>query len=507
MRKSTKLAILVLALVALCSVSAFAAVKGTWTWDAAANEWTFVDSDGYLVSGEWAKDTNGKYYYLDDDGFMAREKLVDDGENTFWVGADGAKVVSAWVQVPVEEDSDEDFDEEYRWMYFDKAGKAYKGAKKTINGADYCFDENGKMSFGYVDANYATVNTDDPFDAAVVYYCGTNEDGAVKKNFWAKITGVEDKGAYEADKDAYWVYFKTNGKKATDEGSDAYGVKYEGKRYYFDELGRMKTEWSEIGTPATRTSWLGEEDEGWMYKKTWVYTANDDDDDKWYYVDVEGKNVYKNAVAKINGKYYAFNDAFEMEAGIVGLSEDIITAETTVTETGIEADKMSLDAWLAKTGNFFYFSGDYKNDGSLKKSVTVEIEFLDDTYKLTTNKNGKFINGSDGAKNPRYYINGYLLAAEADWGKQVIMTDDGYKLLDTNGYAVKVGKTANDADGNVYAVTEAKIYMVPEYVEKPATVAKAVVKGETEVKIGSDWYTISSTDSGKGYDVVKITKK
>ena len=531
MRKSTKIAVVLAAAALLVAGFAFTSLAG-WVKEA-EGVYYYEDADGNRVYNEWKKDTddNGvvKYYYLGDDGYMVTNQLVDDNEgNTFWVGADGAKVVNAWVKVPVDSEAVEDnFDEEYRWYRFDAKGKALKGIKKAIGDYDYLFDEFGRMSFGYVqskDAKYAMCEKqDDPFQTDCVYFCGTNEDGAVKKLYWEKIEGVEDKGAWEEDKTAYWVFFKKDGAKATED--DEYGVLYNGKRYYFEETGKMKSGWSVIGTPATYTAYLGDEDEGWVEKKAWVYTKNADDKEKWYYTDNRGQKQYAGTVATIKGKQYVFNGAFEMVSGIVGITNVDETTKAIKSNESEYVDSLdttgyTLKDWEAGTYDtdeaLYFFSNDYKNDGSLHKNTSFDAEFADDTYKLYVGKQGQLL---DGEVSSKFYKNGHLQAADADFGKQVINVSKtstaNWKVIDAAGVVTKAGKKAKDNDGNWYVVYGNKdadgkivsttIYMVPEYVEKASVVADYVLSDKTEIVIDKVTRKIvKSTELTNGYYVVTI---
>ena len=478
MRKSTKIAV-VLAAALLVAGFAFTSLAG------------------------WVKEAEGVYYYED---------------------ADGAKVVNAWVKVPVDSEAVEDnFDEEYRWYRFDAKGKALKAVKKAIGDNDYLFDEFGRMSFGYVqskDAKYAMCEKqDDPFQTDCVYFCGTNEDGAVKKLYWEKIEGVTDKGAYEEDKTAYWVFFKKDGAKAT--ADDEYGVLYNGKRYYFDETGKMKSGWSVIGTPATYTAYLGGEDEGWVEKKAWVYTKNAADKEKWYYTDNLGQKQYAEKVATIKGKQYVFNKDYEMVSGIVEIdnvdadSKAIKNNESAYVDS-LDTTEFTLKKWEAVTYDtdeaLYFFSNDYKNDGSLHKNTSFDAEFADDTYKLYVGKQGQLL---DGEVSKKFYKNGHLQAADADYGKQVINVSKSganWKVIDAAGVVTKAGKKAKDNDGNWFVVKanddeSETIYKVPEYVEKASVVADYVIKGENKITIDKVVYTINLGAVGdKGYGTVTLTK-
>ena len=55
---------------------------------------------------------------------MLTNQLVEDGDNYYYVDANGAMVKNTWVAIAADEDEEEDVD--YRWYYFGSSGKAYK---------------------------------------------------------------------------------------------------------------------------------------------------------------------------------------------------------------------------------------------------------------------------------------------------------------------------------------------------------------------------------------------
>ena len=139
MRKQTKL-------VAVASAAALLAVGASMTSFAAAGwveedgQWFFYDRDGNRVEDTWKK-SGDNWYWLDSEegGAMAIDKLVEDGEETYYVDSNGVMVRNTWVKV-VNEDQDDDSDPaEYNYYYMQSNGKAYKTKTdsthfKTIEG-------------------------------------------------------------------------------------------------------------------------------------------------------------------------------------------------------------------------------------------------------------------------------------------------------------------------------------------------------------------------------------
>ncbi len=78
------------------------------------------------MTDTWKKSENGFWFYLDEDGYMAVNRLVENGDDYYYVNEDGARVKNEWRKL--EDDSD---DEAYTdgtcWYYF---GKRWKGWKK-----------------------------------------------------------------------------------------------------------------------------------------------------------------------------------------------------------------------------------------------------------------------------------------------------------------------------------------------------------------------------------------
>ena len=106
---------------------------------------------------------------------MLTNELIEDGENYYYVDANGAMVKNTWVMIAADDNETEDVD--YRWYYFGPSGKAYKNTMgKSINGKKYGFDQDGKMLFGFADATGSLINDNDDAILRCTYYYGTNDD-------------------------------------------------------------------------------------------------------------------------------------------------------------------------------------------------------------------------------------------------------------------------------------------------------------------------------------------
>ena len=514
MRKSTKIAVVLAAAALLVAGFAFTTLAKGWVKEA-EGLYYYEDAYGMKEYMTWEKD-GANYYYLGEDGYMVTDKLVEFEGNYYWCGADGAKVVSQWVKVPADEMDQEELEVEYRWYYFDAKGKAYKGAKKTIDGKTYFFDANGKMLFGYVDA--ATYQMKKSFDAGYKYFCGTNEEGWALKSEWKKETDVDNKYAYE-DESSFWTYYKSSGERAAGEAN---GVVVKGVRYYFDADGQMLTGWQQSTSSdpaATNSEYFGGADDGKMTKKGWVYTVpksgkdKDDSTKRWFWFQNNGAALKfeDGGVARINGRFYAFaeelDNASKMLSGlvVVTIPEGKTLPEATAVTATLPKKPADVIAekWMdERFDNIYYFSGDEANDGSLKKNTTFTQSFLDDDYTMNVDKEGKL---SNGYISKRYYKNGILVKASEDYRyevKEVWFYDETAKTWSEKNVLVSVAGTevtkgyVADADGSYYTVKADKdgdlqIYKADSSLVAPGQAASAVYNGKTTV-----------TAEGYDYDVV-----
>ena len=355
MRKQTKL-------VAVLSASALLAMGASMTsfaatgWTQEDGVWYYYDRDGSYVTDEWKKSGN-YWFWLDDDGEMATDMLVEDDDDYYYVDVNGVMVTNRWVAVDNEDAGDEDEPDQY-WYYFQSNGKAYKGSDnnsttkfKTINGKKYAFDDEGRMLYGWVSNDGERQTGDDDWTDAV-YYLGDENDGAMATG-WRLISITddswdEDDDTFDEDQDRYF-YFKSNGKRYENTNTDKeFVVKtINGKKYGFDENGRMVVEWNvatTVGTQGQATytrewSYFSSPEDGARKTKGWFKVIPDEDldsekyddaEDYWYYADGNGE-LYANEIKTINGRKYAFNEYGRMLDGLM-----LVEFDTTENSSGVE---------------------------------------------------------------------------------------------------------------------------------------------------------------------------
>ena len=460
MRKQTKV-------VAVASAAALLAIGGAMTsfaaqgWVEEDGTWYFYDKDGSRVEDTWKK-SGDNWFWLDSEegGAMATDKLVEDDDNTYYVDGNGVMVTNTWVKVVNEEQDEDDDPAEYRYYYMQSNGKAYKGngnnlSKKTIDGKQYAFDEDGKMLYGWVKTDGTMANGEDEWQDAY-YYFGGWEDGSLKTG-WQKITVHEPSSDKDDDYD-YWFNFKANGKKRTHaEDNDTW--KSNGKYYHFNQYGVMVYEWFNIATsgttnPQSASNWayFSSPEDGARYTKGWFKVApptednsfaevddtfanNDskDESDRWYYSNGHDEGLAVGEIKKIKGKYYGFwpDDGEKAGRMLTGLCALKMSGSKIVDVIDDDMDADGLDDFMDKYGTesqansdvyLYYFGNDADTDGAMKTgNVTINLD--GDSYQFQFKKNGdassrgRGVNGIDDGK----YIYQYGQKVKADSDEKYIL--------------------------------------------------------------------------------------
>lgn len=493
MRKQTKL-VAVLSATALMALGASMASFAATGWQEEDGTWVYYAKDGSRVEDEWKK-SGDNWYFLDESGYMAVDTLVESGDDYYYVDENGVMVTNRWVAIE-NEDYDEDEDEPANhWYYFQANGKALKGSDnkvslKSINGKKYTFDEEGKMLYGWVNDDGTRETGDDAWREGV-YYFGDENDGAMTVG-WMEISIIDDnasedtKGfdadtAFTDEEQERWFYFKASGKKTINET----GKTINGKKYAFDEYGRMVAEWRMNADPAKEVasdsnafdalstaeksqSWrfYGSPESGARVNKGWFQVVPaeylnskdyDDDEANWYYSDSNGKLV-ASEFKTINGKKYAFDQYGAMISGlkfvtvensnknsIVAVHDDewydteekftaFVNGEDYNTEDGVAPD------FTGESGNttYCYFFGK-DEDGSLKTGTqTIDLDGENFSFLFTKSGSTKGA-GKNGEDNDKYYQQGKLLKADKEDKYSVVeiqKNEDGkiigMKLLTTD---------------------------------------------------------------------------
>lgn len=243
-------------------------------WLSDRGNWFYLDGSDknfpgrMIASGD--KKIDGKYYVFDANGIMQTGWQLQ-GENWFYHVKSGERA-TGWM-----------FDMG-NWYYLDGMdltfpGRMLKSEEKQIGEADYRFQENGSMKKGWHQESEGW------------YYYKDNGMKILKG--WEYISGR-------------WYYFLEG-------AEDSYkGLmllkeqeKIEGKTYYFDAAGAMRTGWLKKGE-----DWYYLGDNG-LEVSGWIQVAGG-----WYYLNPEsGNRMEKNGWKVISGNYYYFHSSGCMAEG------------------------------------------------------------------------------------------------------------------------------------------------------------------------------------------------
>ena len=503
MRKQTKL-VAVLSTAALLAIGASMTSFAATGWQEEDGTWVYYDRDEERVTEEWRR-SGDNWFWLDDNGEMAVDQLIEDDDDYYYVNEAGAMVSNQWVAIENENAGEEDEPDVY-WYYFQANGKAYKRSDnattslsaKTINGKKYAFDTEGKMLYGWVDADDPSERlTGDDAWIEGDYYFGDENDGAMSLG-WRQLSIVDDnyEGIQPGDEfwdeeQDRWFYFQTSGKKVKADDDDTLKTKtINGRKYGFDEYGRMIGNWfseatvtdgdgtgyvtvKEDGKEVVKAASQGDAD----YSSSFMYFSNPEDgalvskgwfkvipgyylheskyndgDEYWYYADGDG-DLYANVIKTIKGKKYAFDGYGRMIDGLAllrmetksnGKYESSVIAEKIADDTtGYEYDTEEnfddtvfnhADELTTGAIRFFYF-GD-SDDGAMKtgkQTVTIDGDNFTFKFKDSSSSKGVAIHGEDDDK---LYNGGKLIKADSD---------DKYKVVE---YVTK-----KDAEGKVSEIT------------------------------------------------------
>ena len=543
MRKQTKIAALISAAAVLSVGGAMTAFAATG-WQQENGTWVYYNRNEEKVTETWQK--SGDYwYYLDDKGEMAVDSIIDDNSDTYYVDVNGVMVTNRWVAVDNENAGDENEPNQW-WYYFGANGKAYKRndsasgdvSLKTINGKKYTFNTDGKMQYGWV--KDGETQYDDNAWQDSQYYFGDENDGAMAEG-WKEIAIRDDQATDAQPGDNYWdedqtrwFYFKASGKKEKDQT----GKTINGRKYGFDEYGRMNAGWvTQATTSNTSVKDGGKQgiatysnsfmnystpEDGARYTKGWFkvtpgyYLQKDkyeDGSDYWYYSDGNGKLV-TNQIKTINGKKYAFDNYGRMISGFVVLQMQ--QTGTAYSQKDI-VDKLDDENRYDTADNYTRFvqandslfrSGELRayyfgssDDGSMKtgkQSVDLDGEKLTFEFEKNGSKKGAGINGM---RDHKLYIGGKLTTADSDNKIEVVVLNSNNQLITKSSVADALAsystsatqhfKSNGDLDYTEYKLTRlpsgAKAYVVNT---TGAMVKSGTKKDGDDYKVKTSNYTV-----------------
>jgi len=466
MRKQTKIAAVVsaAALLALgASITSFAAARGTWAMT--DGEWYCYDKNGEPYTETFCS-SNGKEYYVGEDGAIVRSSWVDYAEGIYFVNSSGAKITSDWrLTTPFE---DEDADEE--WFYFGSNGKRTENKKIVYKGNTYFFDGEGKMLTGWVtyenvgDSNQA-VDEANGFSPNYTYYC--DETGARVTSDWVKTVAPED--IENNDASEHWYYFKSTGKAATGRQNNV-----KGQTYFFDvENGQMLSGWV-AKTTATDSNvayeelddddeihqyeevyFCGGSNDGHMKKNKWILEyapaeEEEEDENKNYYWIKKNGVVFTADLGATASDSNAYLDAvrYDFEEGKLVVADNQPNVVEKLNVSGkyyyFNEDGEMLSGFAKLGGNMYYFGG--SKDGAMKTGAQTIRDDTDEAYRFyfstKTSTKGQGLSKKQGGK---LYYNGMLIKA-IDYKYEVVDVDGKYYIVNQNGTIQSSAKEYKEDD-------------------------------------------------------------
>ncbi|WP_367566846.1 cell wall-binding protein [Lacrimispora sp.] len=215
------------------------------------------------------------------------------------------------------------------WVYYDKDGDAVTDTWAKSGENWFYLDEDGEMATDLI------VDYNDSY-----YYVDVN--GAMVANTWVSVENEDYDG--EDEPATIWYYFGANGKAYEGNGEKPSFKTINGKKYTFDEEGRMQFGW--IGEDGLRVSdddawkedtamyYCGDENDGaqvvgWRFLE--IVDADYDGDDnspmtssknvfddedqtRWFYFKSNGKKERAKDRVSINGARYGFDEHGRMNA-------------------------------------------------------------------------------------------------------------------------------------------------------------------------------------------------
>lgn len=443
MKRQMKLTAITAAAALLTLGAAFtsmAAEKGTWKFD--DGEWYCYDKSGEVYEDTFCL-SNGKEFYVGEDGRMVRSSWVEHDGYWYYVNSGGEKVTNEWrYTAPAE---DEDAEEE--WYYLQSSGRRVEGKKMSINGETYYFNSDGVMLTGWIQGADGTWEKaeNDEVNSHATYYC--NEDGARVNSQWVYTyaPGLEEREQEEEEKN--WYYILSGGKPAVGKQSSI-----KDQTYFFGTDGAMLSGWvagngdvyeeiwkedaagtahSAVAASGKDIFFCGSADDGHAKKNSWVKTwgsesygyGDYDTERKWFYLQSNGKLFVPASSANAAMKQAQEVDLVDVSApigqrfendGMYTAQEKKINNETYL----FNGEGEMMYGFVKMDGNMYYY-GD-SNDGARKSgsfNVTDENGETTKAYfsKDTDTAQGYYEGaGVNGAKSGKLYADGILVKAQED---------------------------------------------------------------------------------------------
>ena len=337
-------------------------------WYSEDGYWRYCGEEDYFLCTSEIIEDNGKQYYVDSYGNMVTNTTVVKDGVTYV--ADSAGVLSVkdmtdkteWVK------SGEDW-----YLYVD--GELVKENYYEYSGKTYYFDQEGRMETGI-------------FEDKTGKRCMAEPSGAVITN--------PTKGWNKSSEADIWYYYKSNAE------GDLYPVDNEmlnlqGKKYYIDWNGRMKTGAFYYDGSTYFANTNGEIQE----KASWYI----DSKGNWYYVKQDGK-VVTDDIYKIGNKSYIFDGDGVMQKGTVWYNGKMYLTDN-------NGAVISTNGWYLKKGDWYYINKDSSIVTDEFKEIDGKLYYFEYDGVMKT---GDFsIYDSETGTSKRYYADENGKITRNDW--------------------------------------------------------------------------------------------
>ena len=349
---------------------------------------------------------SGEYYrYFEDDGSVARDKIVEVDRKKYYLNDEGYAVFNSWVEKDGE-------------MYYAGDDAAFKvDGVYTIGEYKYYLDSEGRLQKGWCN-DY-------------MYY-GDLEDGFLINGF-QELEVPKDWPTEQNQEKTAWFYFDTGTNKRVYSENDPYISKMIGtKRYCFDQNGIIRTGWRHIKdtTPAMK---------GWMY---FVDDTNDEFKfgeavtDTWYAVEPPSEVKPSSEV-----RYFYFNGQGQPRTAPEGKYQKVRLGEKTYL---FNQYGYAVYGIQEVNGDYYYFGPSVKDCSMKTGQINRDIDNSGENVSFYFEGDGK---GITGVRKDKLYYKGKLQKASSEQKYAAIEISGKAYLVNTAGAVMKNKRKIKDGDG------------------------------------------------------------
>lgn len=439
-----------------------------WGWKQDEDgRWYYQEKNGDRLTDQWIRTEKGYHFYVDSDGYMAVDTIIEDDGDLYYVDVNGCRVTNQWVSRP-NEDDECDQDVNVLWYYFGRHGKAENTEGKTVyipnssgERQKYFFDEDGHMLSGWQ-------RITKPNGETKIYYLG-NENQGYAHMMWQYLQPdydfMEDT---DEDYDGYEMfYFGWNGEMTYGEESEI-----EGEHYLFDQNGVRLTGWQPGITPTDPALGInkyydletGARASGWLF--AFDPDSEETGDPHWFYCDEDDGFLFNEggkdsdveneegdggrlAFKRIDGRTYFFDDRGRLLTGLIA-TDGTDLGESPFTEADWEnyTDAGAIGKGASKKpAGIYYLSQKESTLGQMEENGKLVLRDGGQRYDYYISTSGKaFANALvDGCI---YGPDGLRIDSEGGW--ELVTLD--FDVYDESGF--RKGDLKEDAQPVIAAGTD-----------------------------------------------------